>query len=51
MTDRLVSIVIPAYRAAPGIVDTIARIRHATTAIETEIIVVDDGSDLSLIHI
>ena len=51
MTDRLVSIVIPAYRAAPGIVDTIARIRHATTAIETEIIVVDDGSDDDTVYL
>ena len=51
MTDRLVSIVIPAYRAGPGIVDTIARVRHATTAIETEIIVVDDGSDDDTVYL
>ena len=51
MTDQLVSIVIPAYRAAPAIVETIARIRHATIEIETEIIVVDDGSDDGTVYL
>jgi dolichyl-phosphate beta-glucosyltransferase len=50
MTDQLVSIILPAYRAAPTIVETIARIQHATIDIETEIIVVDDGSDDGTAH-
>ena len=44
MTDQLVSIILPAYDAASVIDETIARIQHATIDIETEIIVVDDGS-------
>ena len=45
MTGQLVSIILPAYRAAPVIAETIARIQDATIDLETEIIVVDDGSD------
>jgi len=45
MTDQLVSIILPAYRAAPSLVETIERIRDATEGIEIEIVVVDDGSD------
>ncbi|HAF69519.1 MAG TPA: hypothetical protein DCL16_10395 [Acidimicrobiaceae bacterium] len=45
VTDQLVSVILPAYRAAPVVVKTVDTIRRATKSIEIEIIVVDDGSD------
>ncbi len=45
MTNQLISVILPAYRAAPIVVESIDRIRKATKNAEIEIIVVDDGSD------
>jgi len=45
MTKQLVSVILPAYRAAPVVVASIDKIRSATKNTDIEIIVVDDGSD------
>ncbi|MAF45637.1 MAG: glycosyltransferase [Acidimicrobiales bacterium] len=44
MTDRRISVILPAYRAAPLVAEAIQRIRDDVQPAEVEIIVVDDGS-------
>ena len=45
MTKQLVSVILPAFRAAPVVVESIGKIRSAMKSEKIEIIVVDDGSD------
>ena len=45
MTKQLVSVILPAFRAAPVVVESIGKIRSAMKNEKIEIIVVDDGSD------
>ena len=42
--DRRISVILPAYRAAPLVAEAIQRIRDDVQPAEVEIIVVDDGS-------
>ncbi|HEV7888182.1 MAG TPA: glycosyltransferase [Acidimicrobiales bacterium] len=42
--DVRFSVVVPAYKEGPRIAGTVARLRDALEGIETEIVVVDDGS-------
>ena len=44
MTDRRISVILPAYCAAPLVAEAIQRIRDDVQPAEVEIIVVDDGS-------
>tara|TARA_B100000073_G_scaffold8456_2_gene7160 strand:+ start:388 stop:1119 length:732 start_codon:yes stop_codon:yes gene_type:complete len=44
MTPRRISVILPAYRAAPLVAEAIQRIRDDVQPAEVEIIVVDDGS-------
>tara|TARA_B100000700_G_scaffold160861_1_gene178079 strand:- start:4900 stop:5631 length:732 start_codon:yes stop_codon:yes gene_type:complete len=45
MTKRLISVILPAYQAAPIVAEAIQRIRHDVQPTEVEIVVVDDGSN------
>ena len=44
MTNPQISVILPAYRAAPLVTEAIERIRYELRPAEVEIIVVDDGS-------
>ena len=45
VTKQLVSVILPAFRAAPVVVESVGKIRSAMKNEKIEIIVVDDGSD------